>query len=1316
MRKIKIALLFFIIIPGAIVLLHKPLIRACCYSFLHKQGLVYDSLDWEEGQLVLKGLSVKHPGLECTIDSIGMTLHVDWRHLKFLPHIEIIHPELLIGDEKGASSFLPLLYRSSWIKPSFTVHHGVLQLQETRLYYALVPKEGALNQFILSSDPDLNILPLLRIEIMDRGAELSLEFEIDEKDLKRSAALARYFFPDHPYFCTGEMRAEGEVLLDSHFGLKEFTCRAFFQDVDALYQTFSLQGIQGEAQCFFLPGRLQTVADFSSKQGKVGGQATFLFSQEGLEEVQLQDIALKDIHFTKKNFEVEAQELLIPRSHIAYNALLQSEIHLLGARYSDGNTECHLTEAHIMKNREEWLPSSCKGKWKEALFEIAFLGSEEDKSWELSYDCDLQQILPQIPKSIPTKGVARGVWQDGTFSCLLDAVLFQDRVGGHLQWEVPAFDLFVGEVPSFKFKGGQLHAPSLFLASYFPQLQGSVDVKAELESGSALLRLKGQQIEYRGLSLPVLDSSFILYKEGVISFSFPIKEASYETVFPISCEMSGSFDVKASPVVEGRMTHLTFPINKKTTFEEGKISWTLSSSQLKIDVCEGKWKLADETALTVKLRPFQFPFAKQICQPFTLSFFAGRKEMGRLEGIFRQQEVILDKTSHIAQIPLDCAPICLNQPLHMDIKSQVPLEEIPNLVSLYNNMGFGEFTLPPVEMKGLLKLHVIAGQNGKVAASCADLVIQGTQIPPLQTEMRYQKGNWQVDRFQVGTLALKATLIAENEGFRIQNIEGKQEGLAFRGNAYFRDEKLGCSFENIQYTLNHSKAKAKIAASLQCNADLSGQTTNWLTGQAHLICDLQEPALCTLSNDKVLLFSYGGKEGLKITSPRFTARSKSDYVGEFVCSQIVMPKWGFFSLTGIEGKAVSFLDTPFTWDGEVTFSGDAHIKPDTYAFQGVLGQGRYGWKDYRLSFEQIQCFLDPNTLHLRMKTAIEEQPLFSTLQIKREGELYGTLLILDHPKASGLKTTFRSVKGKWQIDSITGNCCGVTANVALNAKKRTQGVTPLSGTVSCDVQKVLPLLTKKQLHIDSIYHWTGDLFLCMEDPQKSLVQGALHAEEFSLLGYKFAKMQATTSGYFEKLSITNGYIEEGTLRLKIPHCEISKKQQGYYLHIPTLSLENLQPSALRKVRSAPSSLKPFKIEKCTLANIQGKLDDIHTWQAEGMLTFVNQFKKESSLFDFPLEMIKKMGLDLGVLTPVQGEVALEWRGSKFYLLSLDKSFSDLNRSSFYLAASKEPSYIDLFGNMHIDLKMHQDTVLKVIEPFTLTIRGTLDKPRYGLQF
>jgi hypothetical protein len=83
---------------------------------------------------------------------------------------------------------------------------------------------------------------------------------------------------------------------------------------------------------------------------------------------------------------------------------------------------------------------------------------------------------------------------------------------------------------------------------------------------------------------------------------------------------------------------------------------------------------------------------------------------------------------------------------------------------------------------------------------------------------------------------------------------------------------------------------------------------------------------------------------------------------------------------------------------------------------------------------------------------------------------------------------------------------------------------------------------------------------------------------------------------------------------------------------------------------------------------------------------------------------------------VQGELEVDLHGDRLYLTALKDAFSEGKRSEFYLAPGRSSSYIGLDGKMHIDLKMRQDVTLKVTEACVLTIRGTLDNPRYGLQF
>jgi hypothetical protein len=77
---------------------------------------------------------------------------------------------------------------------------------------------------------------------------------------------------------------------------------------------------------------------------------------------------------------------------------------------------------------------------------------------------------------------------------------------------------------------------------------------------------------------------------------------------------------------------------------------------------------------------------------------------------------------------------------------------------------------------------------------------------------------------------------------------------------------------------------------------------------------------------------------------------------------------------------------------------------------------------------------------------------------------------------------------------------------------------------------------------------------------------------------------------------------------------------------------------------------------------------------------------------------------------------MQLQGERLYLLCLQDSFSEGKLSTFSLGSADHPSYIDLKGNLHINLQMHPEALSKVQQPCILNIRGRWNKPTYGLQF
>ena len=131
-------------------------------------------------------------------------------------------------------------------------------------------------------------------------------------------------------------------------------------------------------------------------------------------------------------------------------------------------------------------------------------------------------------------------------------------------------------------------------------------------------------------------------------------------------------------------------------------------------------------------------------------------------------------------------------------------------------------------------------------------------------------------------------------------------------------------------------------------------------------------------------------------------------------------------------------------------------------------------------------------------------------------------------------------------------------------------------------------------------------------------------------------------------------------------------------------------------------------------DIVGDLNDITTLTGKGHLQFVNTFKQGHNLLDIPIEIISRLGLDIVLLVPIQGEMDYVIRGGKVVFTKLKNSFSENKRSYFYLW-NKTESYVDFEGNMHIDIRMKQYVLFKITELFVLSVRGELESPKFSLR-
>ena len=226
-------------------------------------------------------------------------------------------------------------------------------------------------------------------------------------------------------------------------------------------------------------------------------------------------------------------------------------------------------------------------------------------------------------------------------------------------------------------------------------------------------------------------------------------------------------------------------------------------------------------------------------------------------------------------------------------------------------------------------------------------------------------------------------------------------------------------------------------------------------------------------------------------------------------------------------------------------------------------------------------------------------------------------------------------------------------------------------------------------------------------------EGKIRGENAEIFGYVLRELEAEVKWGVAEIDVLNFWIADPALSFFVPRIRCFK-EENWLLDIPHLEAKDFRPSALKRVGrvSSPTS---FTIAELEFNGVQGYLNRMATLSGRGVLRFKNIEKKGSNFFDIPLDIIKDIGIDPSLLHPAEGLMDLQLEGDKIYVNALRDAFNDGQRCQFYLSDEIEPCYFDLSGNLHIDLKMRQEALLKFAEPFILSIRGTFDKPRYTLR-
>jgi hypothetical protein len=252
------------------------------------------------------------------------------------------------------------------------------------------------------------------------------------------------------------------------------------------------------------------------------------------------------------------------------------------------------------------------------------------------------------------------------------------------------------------------------------------------------------------------------------------------------------------------------------------------------------------------------------------------------------------------------------------------------------------------------------------------------------------------------------------------------------------------------------------------------------------------------------------------------------------------------------------------------------------------------------------------------------------------------------------------------------------------------------------------------LELDKGLSLSGSIVIFPDDFRRSYFEGQIKGKRCDALGYLMDSVFSTLFVDQKTVILQDLSCADAGVCLSIPEISISSDKKGRHIRIPEFRIKNLRPSSLKKGDDKKSKSEPFLVNELLIKDIHGSLENIETLKGRGHLVFENHAPRDHHIAKLPMEFISSLGLDRALLVPVQGTMECDLKGLSLVFTSLKDSYSQGRRSLFFLC-NKEPSYIDLKGNIHMNIKMKQNVLFKFTELFILSIRGTLDEPDFSLQ-
>ena len=428
-----------------------------------------------------------------------------------------------------------------------------------------------------------------------------------------------------------------------------------------------------------------------------------------------------------------------------------------------------------------------------------------------------------------------------------------------------------------------------------------------------------------------------------------------------------------------------------------------------------------------------------------------------------------------------------------------------------------------------------------------------------------------------------------------------------------------------------------------------------------------------------------------------------------------------------EKKGFTLSELPIAWENQLEGEFDFAYRDATFNAHGRMKEGYYWFGDHSWLLSDFAFNFSGDRLRLTSSVKLDQFIFDISASALFGNEISGQFSVSESVEKGKDIATPLTLFYRWNkkeipvVQAVEGTLYGLTFDFHHNPRVYLPHQLILTGSVTVDSIDLLDLFPQglkkrlEEIEIGRGYELSGDLILSTKDLLDYRFKGFLRGRDFEFAGYELKTLLseidiAPTQLFLHDFRLSD---ESGVAAIRELRCHY-EHEKGWVLNIPEITLSDFRPSLLKQVGKPRGSIKPFIIKDLHFNRIGGTLGDTTSFTGRGYLDFLNTFKRDFNLFDIPFDIIGRLGLDLGLFVPVRGKLDYTMENGKISLNSLTNSYSDGERSQFYLS-EKKPAYISLDGTLNIDMKMKQYVLLKITEPFTLSIRGSLMKPRYHLK-